>query len=95
MVSDTVICKLQVLKPQQDSSESLRLLKKGELWPITARNKNPNCCFIKKKKKIMLSWIIMKGKKSDFYLNSRHMLGPGREHVTVEVWGSPCDLNVI
>lgn len=50
MVSDTVICKLQVLKPQQDSSESLRLLKKGELWPITARNKNPNCCFIKKKK---------------------------------------------
>lgn len=48
MVSDMVICKLQVLKPQQDSWESHRLLKKGELWPITARNKNPNYYLVKK-----------------------------------------------
>lgn len=48
MVLDMVICKLQVLKPQQDSPESHRSLKKGELWPITARNKNPNYYLVKK-----------------------------------------------
>lgn len=86
MVLDMVICKLQVLKPQQDSPESHRSLKKGELWPITARNKNPNYYLVKK----IIIYAELDNyeggkKKSYFYLNSRHMLGPGRERVTLEV----------